>query len=60
MNELYEHLDDAKGLPCSKIIVVETKTGALKREIEEKEKLGKEAEEHLQNFAKQMLGDARP
>ena len=38
----------------SKIKVVETKTGKG-----EKEKVGKDAEERLQNFAKQMLGDAK-
>ena len=31
----------------------------MKIEIAEKEKAGKDAEERLQNFAKQMLGDAK-
>ena len=59
MDELYNVHLDAAGLITSKMKEVETKTGALKREIAEKEKAGKAAEEGLKEFAKLMQEEAK-
>ena len=47
MEKLYEALDAAEGLPTSKVQEVATEKAALKREIAEKERIAKEAEERL-------------
>ena len=59
MEKLHKALDAAEGLPTSKVQEVATEKAALRREIAEKEKAAKEAEERLNQMVKEREEDAK-